>query len=123
VSVHEQRAALRVGAGKTRHHAGTAGSRLDDRRIESHLGQLGRDVLGRMAFAVASGGVAGIRGVDAQQVAADVDDLGGGVGRGLSHGVHVYQVPRSVYHAPRSVCQTQPSVCQAPRSRSRYHSW
>ena len=55
-------------------HAGALGVRLQDRGLQADLGELGGGVLGGLALAGA-GVVARVRGVDPDQVAADVDDL------------------------------------------------
>ena len=55
-------------------HAGALGVRLQDRRLQAHLGQLRGDVLGGLALTGARV-VARVGGVDPDQVAADADDL------------------------------------------------
>ena len=56
------------------YQAGAFGVGFQERRLEAGFGEEGGDVLGGGSLAGA-GVVAGVRGVDAEQVAADVDDL------------------------------------------------
>ena len=56
------------------HRGGAALVRLEDLRLQPHLGELLGDVLGRLALARARV-VAVVAGVDPDQVAAEVDDL------------------------------------------------
>jgi hypothetical protein len=85
VPVHEQRAARRVGTFEPRDDAGPAGRRLADLRGQADLVEQAGDVLRGGPLPHAGGQVAGVGGVDAQQVAADVDDLDTGVDHGLAH--------------------------------------
>jgi hypothetical protein len=75
VPVHQQRLAGRVGSGDPGDHIRAARGRLQDRRLDAHLGQSGRDVLGGHPLPGAGGRVTGVGGVDAQQVAAQLDDF------------------------------------------------
>ena len=81
----EQGAAGPVGARDAGHQAGAAGQALPDLGFEPDLGQLGGHVLGGDPFARARGLVAGVGGVDADQVAAQLHDFGAGVGRRRGH--------------------------------------
>ena len=83
VPVHEQRAPRRVGALEPGHHAGPAGCRLADLRYQADLVEQPGDVLGRGPLAGAGGQVAGVRGVDADQVAAQLHDFLDGIGHHL----------------------------------------
>ncbi|KPC70460.1 hypothetical protein ADL26_16880, partial [Thermoactinomyces vulgaris] len=87
VAVEEEGAAARVGAGVATGDGGAAGRGLVDLRFEADFGQLLRDVLGGGALALGGRVVAGVGGVDPDEVAGDVDDLvlRAGRVRGFSH--------------------------------------
>ena len=74
VAVDEQRGPGRVLALDPGHGRGAARVRLEDLRLEPHLGELLGDVLGGLALARARV-VAVVAGVDPDQLAAEVDDL------------------------------------------------
>ena len=74
VAVEEQGRPVRVLAGDAGHHAGPAGGRLQDGRLQADLGEERGHVLGRLAFAGA-GVVAAVGRIDPDQVAAQASDL------------------------------------------------
>ena len=74
VAVDQQGRPGRVRPGDPGHHAGAARVRLKYRRLQADLGEQRGDVLGRLAFA-RSRVVAGVRGVDPDQVAGQGGDL------------------------------------------------
>src|SRR6202035_332296 len=74
VAVDEEGGSCLVLARDAGYHGGALGVGFQELRLEAGVGEEFGDVLGGGSLAGA-GVVAGIRGVDAEQVAADVDDL------------------------------------------------
>ena len=74
VAVDQQGGPGLVLAFETGDDAGPPGVRFQDLRLEADVREEGGDVLGGLPL-TGAGVVAGVRGVDPDQVAADVDDL------------------------------------------------
>ncbi len=74
VAVDEEGGAFGVPAGDSGYQAGALGVRFEDHGLEADVGEESGDVLGRLALA-RTGVVAVVRGVDPDQVTADVHDL------------------------------------------------
>ena len=90
VPVHEQRRTAGVGPRDARHQVGAAALGLADLRVDADVGQLAGHPLGGGPLPRARRRVAGVRGVDPDEVGQQLGDLALGSGErdsgGLGHG-------------------------------------